>query len=129
MPEQQAGVSRQQLPGSVPAHLEPSAQQVVATHLSPRIAAVCLMYQLVETLQQPAGPVQADKCGEGNIAAAGHSLSPPLPACQSCHTLQDQLMLISFSSSTNQLRLQISSSWVRLCLHHIEAAAVVNCSP
>lgn len=29
------------------------------------------MYQLVETLQQPAGPVQADKCGEGNIAAAG----------------------------------------------------------
>ena len=80
MPEQQAGVSRQQLPGSVPAHLEPLAQQVVATHLSPRIAAVCLMYQLAETLQQPAGPVQADKCGEANIAAAGHSLTLA-PAC------------------------------------------------
>lgn len=83
MPQQQAGVSRQQLPGTVPAHLEPSAQQVVATHLSPRIAAVCLMYQLAETLQQPAGPVQADKRsdGEANIAAAGHSLTLAPLAC------------------------------------------------
>ena len=92
---QQASVSKEQGLGNALAEmhrLDPAlAEHLANTHLSPRVAAVCLMHQLAQLVHQDGTTTPAQMNHEDDAAAAGERsawtmrvLAPPYTCLCNC---------------------------------------------